>query len=328
MSYGHLTSEERFAIEQFLHQGMSFRKMAACLGRSHTTVLREVQRNASRCGYRHQTAQRRSDSRRSLPRHYRCQSRPQLVAYVDSKLRNDWAPEQISGRIRLDYPYDPQMRISTETIYRWVYTATREGGNFHRCLRRGRSRRRPHVKYGQGKRFSPGRIGIAERPAVVADRERFGDWEADLVSGSYGKAALVSCIERKSRYLLLAKVDDKKAVTFNAALAQQLLTLPAELRKTLTLDNGSEMAKFKELEAVTGIRTFFCEPRSPWQRGANENCNGLLRQYFPRGSSFRCITEKATHRAAERLNNRPRKCLGYRTPTEIFSQAFSGALAI
>jgi len=124
------------------------------------------------------------------------------------------------------------------------------------------------------------------------------------------------------------KVDDKTAISFNTALTGQLLTIPADLRKTLTLDNGSEMAKFKELEAATGINTYFCEPHSPWQRGANENCNGLLRQYFPRGISFRSITEKTIQRAAIRLNTRPRKCLGYRTPTEIFSQALSGALAI
>lgn len=328
MSYRHLTSEERFAIEHFLRQGMSFRKIALCLGRSHTTISREWQRNSSKNGYHHQTAQKRSNCRHSQPRHYRCQNRPFLVRYVDEKLRSNWAPEQIAGRMCLDYPDDLRMRISAETIYQWIYTAARTGGNYHRCLRRGRDRRRSRTAYGHGKRFAPERTGIAERPAIVADRRRFGDWEADLVSASFGKAALVSCIERKSRYLLLAKVDDKTAISFNTALAGQLLTIPAELRRTLTLDNGSEMARFKKLEAVTGMDTYFCDPRSPWQRGANENCNGLLRQYFPRGTSFRSITEKAIRRAAERLNTRPRKCLGYQTPTEVFSQALSGALAI
>jgi len=328
MSYGHLTSEERFAIEHFLQQGMSFRKIALSLDRSHTTIFREWRRNSSKNGYRHQTAQARAVSRRSQPRHYRCQSRPALVAYVDEKLRNEWAPEQIAGRICLDHPDDPLMRISPETIYRWIYTEAQAGGSFHRHLRRGRNRRRPRTNYGQGKRFLLERTRISERPEIVASRGRFGDWEADLVSASFGKAALVSCVERKSRYLLLAKVDDKTAVSFNTELTGQLLTIPAELRKTLTLDNGSEMAKFKELERTTGISTYFCEPHSPWQRGTNENCNGLVRQYFPRGISFRSITEKAIQRAANRLNTRPRKCLGYRTPTEIFSQALSGALAI
>jgi IS30 family transposase len=184
------------------------------------------------------------------------------------------------------------------------------------------------MRYSKGTRFSPGRIGIADRPEIVASRSRFGDWEADLVAGSFGKAALVSCIERKSRYLLAAKVDDKTAASFNAALTAQLEAVPVELRHTLTLDNGSEMARFKELEAVTGVCAYFCEPRSPWQRGANENCNGLLRQYFPRGISFKKVTEAAVAKAVERLNNRPRKCLGYQTPAEVFTAARSGAFAI
>jgi IS30 family transposase len=279
-------------------------------------------------GYRFQTAQRRAESRRRQPRHYRRQQLEPLVAYVDRKLRSDWAPEQIAGRIRLDHRNDQRMRISTETIYRWAYTAARHGGKIHQHLRRGRSRRRSQTCYGQGKRFFPGRVGIAERPEIVAKRARFGDWEADLVAGSFGKAALVSCIERKSRYLLAAKVEDKTAASFNAALTEQMTAVPVEMRHTLTLDNGSEMARFKELEEATQVRVFFADPHSPWQRGANENCNGLLRQYFPRGINFRKVTEDAVVKAVELLNNRPRKCLGYRTPAEVFAVAQSGALAI
>jgi IS30 family transposase len=328
MSHQHLTPEERIAIDLFLRLGMSRREIAACLGRSHTTIGRELHRNGSTSGYRYQTAQKRAETRRSRPRHYRCQIRHPLVAYVDKKLRSDWVPEQIAGRIRLDHPHDPRMRISAETIYRWTYTAALHGGNIHRHLRRGRSRRRPQTRYGSGKRFLPGRIGIAQRPEIVASRSRFGDWEGDLVSGSSGRAALVSCIERKSRYLLAAKVEDKTAASFNAALARQMLSVPPELRQTLTLDNGSEMARFKELEASIGVSTYFCEPHSPWQRGTNENCNSLLRQYFPRGISFRKITEETIMKAVELLNNRPRKCLGYRTPAEVFANALSGAFAI
>ncbi len=156
-----------------------------------------------------------------------------------------------------------------------------------------------------------GRVDISRRPQVVADRFRFGDWEGDLVCASRGKAALVSCNERKSRFLVLAKVESKTAAAFNEALVPRLCEIPPGLWKTLTLDNGSEMARFKELERATGMSTYFCRPHSPWQRGANENANGLLRQYFPRGISFHKITEKMVVEAAERLNNRPRKCLGY-----------------
>lgn len=328
MSHEHLTSEERFAIDLFLRLGMSRREIAVCLGRSHTTIVRELLRNGSANGYRAQTAQKRATSRRTQPRHYRRQRQESLVAYVDKKLRSDWAPEQIAGRIRLDHPDDQRMRVSAETIYRWTYTAALHGGTIHWHLRRSRSRRRSQTRYGKGKRFLTGRVGIAERPEIVANRSRFGDWEGDLVSGSSGKAALVSCIERKSRYLLAAKAEDKTAASFNAALAGQMLPVPPELRQTLTLDNGSEMARFKELETAIGVNTYFCEPHSPWQRGANENCNGLLRQYFPRGTSFRKVTEEAIRKAVDLLNNRPRKCLGYRTPAEVFADALGGAFAI
>lgn len=327
MSRKQLTLEERITIDLFLRLGMSCREIAVGINRSHTTISRELRRNGSVSAYRHQTAQRRAEMRRNMPRHYRCQDRPELVAYVDKKLRNDWAPEQIASRIRLDYPHDDTMRISAETIYRWVYTSARYDGTIHQHLRRGRIRRRPQTRYGTGKRVLPGRTDISERPEIVASRSRFGDWEADLVSGSFGRAALASCVERKSRYLVLAKVEDKTAASFNAALVGQLQALPSELRKTLTLDNGSEMARFKELEAATGMSTYFCAPRSPWQRGANENCNGLLRQYFPRGTSFRKTTEEMIRKAVDRLNNRPRKCLGYQTPAEVFAAALSGALA-
>ena len=328
MSHQHLIAEERFTIELFLRLGMSIREIAVSLRRNHTTISRELRRNGSASGYRAKTAQRRADARSTQPRHYRRQRLAPLVKYVEKRLRKDWAPEQIAGRIRLDYPHDEQMRISTETIYRWTYTAALQGGSIYCHLRRSRSRRRPQTRYGKGKRCLPGRIGIAERPEIVANRSRFGDWEADLIVASFGKAALASCIERKSRYLLVAKVNDKTSASFTAVMKEKLLSVPAELRKTLTLDNGSEMARFKELETATGMSTYFCDPRSPWQRGANENCNGLLRQYFPRGINFRKITEEAIRKAVERLNNRPRKCLGYRTPTEVYNAAQSGAFAI
>jgi len=328
MSHTHLTSEERFAIELFLRLGMSCREIAASLNRCHSTISRELCRNGSRNGYRFQTAQKRAEYRRRQPRHYRRQQLEPLVAYVDRKLRSDWAPEQIASRIRLDHRNDQRMRISAETIYRWAYTAALHGGKIHRHLRRGRSRRRSQTRYGKGKRFLPGRVGIAQRPEIVAERARFGDWEADLVAGSFGKAALVTCIERKSRYLLATKVEDKTASSFNAALSVQMAAIPVEMRHTLTLDNGSEMARFKELEEATQVHVFFADPHSPWQRGTNENCNGLLRQYFPRGINFRKVTEDAVVKAVELLNNRPRKCLGYRTPAEVFAVAQSGAFAI
>ncbi|NLZ16983.1 MAG: IS30 family transposase [Desulfobulbaceae bacterium] len=267
MSHTHLTLEERVAIELFVHMGRTCREIATQIGRNHTTILRELHRNSSKSGYRAQTVDRRARKRRKIPRHYRCLNRPELITYVDEKLRRDWSPEQISGRMRLEYPKDTNMRISTETIYRWIYVAAQFGGTSFRHLRRGHRRRRRQIRYGRGRCRFPGRIDIAHPPQIVADRARFGDWEADLVCASQGKAALLTCNERKSRFLLLGKVEDKTAASFNDALIPRLRALPAELRQSLTLDNGSEMARFTGLEASTGISTYFCRPYSPWQRG-------------------------------------------------------------
>lgn len=327
MPHKHLSAEERHFIELFLEQEKGVREIANALNRSHTSILRELRRNITHSGYRAATAQKRAESRRKQPRHFRRQQYAPLVAYVERKLRRDWSPEQISNRLCRDYPDDNRMRISVEAIYAWVYTATRHGSTIHRNLRRGRSRRRPQKLYGQGKRYFPGRVSIANRPSEVADRSRFGDWEGDMISGSKGKAALATCLERKSRFVIVARTDDKTAASFNAAIIAGIRTIPGELRKTLTVDNGSEMANFKELEEATGIKTYFCDPHSPWQRGSNENCNGLLRQYFPRGTNFRSVKDDTVRKAVDLLNNRPRKCLNYQTPAEVFAFALSGAFA-
>lgn len=326
MPHKHLSAEERLFIEIFL-QDMSIREIATSLNRSHSSILRELRRNSSQSGYRACTAQKRAESRRNQPRHYRRQQHTPLVDYVDMKLRKDWSPEQIVNRMCRDYPDDNRMRISVEAVYSWVYTATCSGSTIYRHLRRGRSRRRPQKLYGQGKRYFPGRVCIADRPPEVADRGRFGDWEGDMISGSKGKAALATCLERKSRFVMAARTDDKTAASFNVAIISGMGAIPGELRKTLTVDNGSEMANFKELEEATGLKTYFCDPHSPWQRGANENCNGLLRQYFPRGTNFRSVKDDAVRRAVALLNNRPRKCLDYQTPAEVFASALSGAFA-
>ena len=191
MSHTHLTLEERVSIEIFVSMGMSCREMARRLGRSHSTVSRELRRNAgsAKKGYRAQSAERRAHKRRKRARHYRCMNRPGLIAWVDEKLRANWSPEQIAGRIRLEYPEDQSMRISTETIYRWVYAAAQFGDTSYRHLRRAHKGRRRQARYGQGRRLFPGRIDISCRPGIVELGTRFGDWEADLVCASKGKAA-------------------------------------------------------------------------------------------------------------------------------------------
>lgn len=328
MSYTHLTSEERFSLELLLHAELSYRDIAQCLGRHHTTISREVRRNRSSSGaYRNRSAQRLALRRRTQARHHRRQTHAPLVDYVAEKLSDDWSPEQICGRLRRDFPHDKQMRCSPETIYRWAYLDAQQGGQAYGHLRHHHRRRRRQKRMGQGCRFLPGRIGIAERPAIVGQRSRFGDWEADLMLGAPGKGAMTSCLERKSRYILGTGVPDKSADAFKAAIEEVMVDVPQALRCTLTVDNGKEMAKFKALEEATGFQIYFADPYAPWQRGANENGNGLLRQYFPKGCNFRKVSDNQIRRAIQRLNHRPRKCLNYRTPHEVFRQAIGGALA-
>jgi len=247
---------------------------------------------------------------------------------VKAKLKVKWSPEEIAQRIRIDYPDDEKMRISHETIYRWIYLDARSGGELYKNLRRRRKRRRRQKRYGTGRRFLRGRKNIAERPQIVEGRERFGDWEGDTIEGKKSSGYIATIVERKSRYLLASKLKDKKAATLTSKGIEAFTIVPKKMRHTLTVDNGSEFAQFKKIEEETGLTIYFADPYSAWQRGANENTNGLLRQYFSKGSNFKDITEKDVDEAVKMLNNRPRKCLDYQTPHEVFWEAARGALAI
>jgi len=211
------------------------------------------------------------------------------------------------------------MRIGTETIYQWVYGDTAEGGELHGYLRRRHPRRRRQRRYRSGRGLIPGRIGIAERPTIVDRRDRFGDWEADTVEGAKGSGGIASHVERKSRYLIAAKLADKKADTFAGETIRAFRRIPRAWRKTLTADNGKEFARFKRIEATTGLTVFFADPYAAWQRGTNENTNGLIRQYFPKGCDLRTVTHKHLAKVVNALNRRPRKCPGYRTPHEVLT---------
>jgi IS30 family transposase len=242
------------------------------------------------------------------------------------RIKLDWSPEAISGRLKVEYTSDTQMRISHETIYRWIYLDSRNKGDLHRHLRRRHKYRRRQKRYGSGRRFIPGRISIDQRPSIVDTRERFGDWEGDTLEGGKGSGGLATHVERKCRYLLAAKLTDKKAATMTQQSITSFRKTPRILRQTLTVDNGKEFSNFKELEKRTGLKVYFADPYAAWQRGTNENTNGLLRQYFPKGTDFRNIPEKDIAIVVKKLNNRPRKCLNYQTPHEVFSQALRGAL--
>lgn len=329
MSYSHLTEQERYVISH-LRSTFSIREIARRLNRHHSTISRELKRAKSRYPYAvywYDWSQPLALERSSKPRHFRRQSNLQLVRYVESRLRKQWSPEEISNRLLIDYPNNQNMRVSHETIYRWVYLDATVAGDLYLHLRRRRKKRRRQKRYGKGHRFA-GRKCISQRPEIVDGRQRYGDWEGDTIEGKKSSGYIATVVERKSRYLLASKLENKKAATLTGQGIRSFRAIPRKMRKTLTVDNGSEFAQFKEYEEKTGLDIYFAKPYSPWQRGANENTNGLLRQYFPKGSDFKEVTKEDVRQAVKRLNNRPRKCLNYRTPCEVFWKEARGALAI
>ena len=312
--------------------GFSLRAIGRRIGRDHTSIMREINRNRPTYDddavYWYTATQSIADERRHQARSFRRKKHKPLVEYVENKLRQEWPPEAISARLRLDYPDDERMRVSHETIYRWIYLAASQKGDLHTHLRRRHKKRRKQKRYGSGRRCIPGRVAIDQRPSIVGTRERFGDWEGDTVEGAKGTGGVATHVERKSRYLLAVKLDDKKASTMTEQSTKSFRRVPKRLRKTLTVDNGKEFSRFKELEKNTGLAVFFAEPYAAWQRGTNENTNGLLRFYFPKGTDFRETSEEELAIVVNKLNHRPRKCLNYRTPHEVFCQAKSGALTM
>ena len=331
MSYSHLTSEERYVISHLVLYGLSLREIGRRLNRHHTTISRETKRNrptyADDAVYCYDAAQFFVDQRKRMPHHAIRQSNPQLVHYVKCKLAEDWSPEQIASRLTVDYPNSKTMRICYETIYQWIYSDAMNGGDLYTHLRRHHKRRRKQRRYGSCRGLIPGRVSISERPEAVDNRKRFGDWEGDTLEGAKGSGGIASHVERKSRYLITAKLYDKSAETMTIASVKAFRRVPKVMRKTLTVDNGKEFAYFKQIEKKTGLCVYFADPYSAWQRGSNENTNGLIRQYFPKGTNFNDITNNDLAFVLKKLNHRPRKCLNYQTPHEVFYSAIRGALA-
>jgi IS30 family transposase len=299
------------------------------LGRHHSTIGRELARNGRRyegAVYIHEAAQRYAEERARWPRPWRRRDHRQLHAYVITGLLKDWSPEQIAGRLRHDHSSDRTMRVSPETIYQWIYRDAAQGGTLFDRLRRRHKKRRKQGGYGTGRGLIRGRVSIAERPAIVELRKRLGDWEGDTLEGARGKGGIASLVERKCRYLVAAPLADKAASTMAAEASRALKRVPRTFCRTLTVDNGKEFAAFKTIEQRTGMSVYFADPYSAWQRGCNENTNGLLRQYFPKGADLSKLSRSELALAVKRLNHRPRKCLDYRSPHEAFTAAKRGAL--
>ena len=330
MSHHHLKLEERYVIYHLVLYGLSYREIGRRLGRHHTTIMREVDRNGpSHDGvYYHETAHRHARTRFAKARHRRRFEHRPLRDRVFAGLHRDWSPEQIAGRLKWDHPKNKRMRIAPETIYQWIYTEACSGGELYHHLRRRHKKRRRQRRYGSGRGLIPGRVSIRERPAAVESRRRFGDWEGDLVEGRKSTGAIATLVERKSRYLLAKGLASKHARPTAAAITGLLAALPSKGRRTLTLDNGKEFARFKMIEEGTGAKVYFADPYAAWQRGSNENTNGLIRQYLPKGIDMRNTSEQKLAIIVHNINHRPRKCLGYKTPFEVLSRQFAGAIAI
>ena len=323
-----LSVQERYVITHMHNAGFSNTQIARHLGRHRATVGRELRRNRDAFGvYHYDPAQRSAEHRRTCAcQRYKLDNpsggagRSPLSRFVRRGLRQRWSPQQISGRLERDYPRDPMMRISHETIYRFVYRRYQQGERWHEQLRRRHKRRRPRCVGQRAARGQiPKRVGIEQRPACVDQRRRFGDWESDTVEGAKGTGLIATHVERKSRYTRLGKLKNKKADTLSAVTCAVMKDLPKKLRRTMTPDNGKEFADFATIERDLELKVYFANPHAPWERGTNENTNGLLRDFFPKGTDFRTITHTRLARVQQMLNNRPRKCLDYRTPREVLN---------
>jgi IS30 family transposase len=333
MSYTHVSHEEREEISRGLACGESLRTIAGRLGRNPSTLSREIARNGDDAPdqYRARRAERRALRRTAMPKRPRLvDERPELWAEIVVHLREHrWSPEQISHRLREDYPDDVTKHISHEAIYASLYVLPR--GHFRTellsCLRRQHRHRRKRSLVHDRRGQIPHLVSIHERPAEVAERRVPGHWEGDLLVGKGHQSAVGTLVERATRLTILTKLAGADAISACRGFTRTFRMVPEPLRKTLTYDRGKEMTDHERLTADTKIRVFFADPQSPWQRGTNENTNGLLRQFFPKGTDLSTVTQRDLTRVAALLNGRPRKCLQWRTPLEAFTQAQRVALA-
>jgi IS30 family transposase len=317
-----LSLDDRVEIRIGLGRGDSLRSIARRLGRHPSTVCREVNGNGGPTRYRPEHAHRRAYERARRPKITKLAGCPALRRRVIADLKGLWSPQQIATRLKDEFGDDRSMRISHETIYKTLYVQGRGElrRELARCLRTGRAKRVPRGRIEKRGRI-PGMVMISERPPEVEDRAVPGHWEGDLLMGKDGKSAIGTLVERSTRFLMLFPLrEGKTAEHVRVAMTKTVQSLPDALFRTLTWDQGREMTQHAKFKIDTGIDVFFCDPHSPWQRGSNENTNGLLRQFFPKGRGLSRVTDGELEKAAHLLNGRPRETLGWKTPAEKLAE--------
>ncbi len=317
-----LSLAEREEISLGLGSEESYRAIARRLNRAPSTISREVNDNGGRRRYRAVRADEAAYRKAERPKLAKLRRSRRLHARVESMLNKLWSPQQISARLRFENPDDPELHVSHETIYQSLFVQSRGAlrKELSACLRSKRTRRRPHGRKDPGG-YIKDMVLISDRPAEIEDRAIPGHWEGDLILGARGQSAIATLVERQTRYVMLIAVGrDKTSSHVCSLIAKKIKTLPKHLAVSLTWDRGKELANHLQFSVATGVQVYFCDPRSPWQRGSNENTNGLLRQYFPRGSDLAVHSQQHLDRVAHMLNDRPRQTLEWMKPSEKLAQ--------
>jgi len=320
MSYNHLTDHERFVIYHLILFGLPKAEIAKRLKRDKSTIYREIKRNDNGTGqYLYDVAERRTRQRRLAAANRPRTDDAALMTYVEAKIKSEWSPDEIAGRLRTKPPKKLRGKtISHSTIYRWIWSDSKRAESLKKYLRVGYKKRRKVYGKPTKRGQIPNRVSIEERPEIVDERSRIGDWEGDTVVGKGHSGYVMTNVDRLSLYLVARKLKRATSQALSDAIYDAMRRMPADKRKTETFDNGREFSKHETIARRLKMDVYFAHPYSSWERGTNENTNGLLRQYLPKSRDFSTLTDAELARYVWKLNNRPRKCLNYKTPAEVF----------